>query len=98
MSRGQIYPYPPINSNIVPTDRNHPACPSLNSLLASTLEEAEIVVLTIDTAPQSSRSALLETAGAWKGLVDPEAVKQDIYASRMLRTRAGAMQRGSDHV
>lgn len=51
------------------------------------LHDGDEVILTVASAPESSRSALLETAGAWKGLIDPEAFKRDIYASRLIITR-----------
>jgi hypothetical protein len=52
-----------------------------------TLHDGDEVILTVTSAPESSKSALLETAGAWKGLIDPESLKRDIYASRLIITR-----------
>jgi len=70
----------------------------IDPLPVEAVHEGDEVVLTVATAPRSSRSALLETAGAWKGLVDPEALKQDIYNSRMMRTRVRGTEKGRNHV
>ncbi len=59
----------------------------IEPLPSEALHEGDEVMLTVASAPESSRSALLETAGAWKGLIDPEALKRDIYASRLINTR-----------
>jgi hypothetical protein len=59
----------------------------IEPLPAEALHEGDEVILTVASAPESTRSALLETAGAWKGLIEPEVLKRDIYASRLIVTR-----------
>ena len=60
----------------------------IEPLPSEVLHEGDEVILTVASAPESSRSALLDTAGAWKGLIDSEALKRDIYASRLISTRS----------
>lgn len=60
----------------------------IEPLPSEALQEGDEVLLTVAFAPESSRSALLETVGAWKGLIDSEAFKRDIYASRLVSTRS----------
>jgi len=59
----------------------------IDPLPPEAVHDGDEVILTVAPAPESSRSALLDTAGAWKGLVDAEALKRDIYASRLISTR-----------
>ena len=40
-----------------------------------------------DTSPESMREALKTTAGAWKGLIDAEELKRNIYEDRLIDTR-----------
>ena len=53
------------------------------------LEDGQEVGLSIsetDDAPDAIK-ARVETAGSWKGLVDAERLKRDIYESRQIVTR-----------
>ncbi len=40
-----------------------------------------------EPAVETARKALRETAGAWKGSMDPEELKRNIYADRLLNSR-----------
>jgi len=40
-----------------------------------------------DTRGESMRDALKATAGAWKGLIDAETLKRNIYEDRLIDTR-----------
>jgi predicted DNA-binding antitoxin AbrB/MazE fold protein len=56
-------------------------------------EGAEVSVTIIesaakkDTRAESMRDALNATAGAWKGLIDAETLKRNIYEDRLIDTR-----------
>jgi predicted DNA-binding antitoxin AbrB/MazE fold protein len=55
-------------------------------------EGAEVSVTIIESSPkedtgESMRDALKATAGAWKGLIDAEALKRHIYEDRLIDTR-----------
>ena len=53
------------------------------------LEDGQEVGLSIsetDDAPDATK-ARVETAGSWKGLVDAEQLKRDVYESREIVTR-----------
>ena len=55
------------------------------------LHEGEEVLLTVSTpAVDDLADAIAGTAGAWKGLVDGEALKRHIYADRLVTTRPPA--------
>jgi len=58
---------------------------------ADTLREGEEVLITISTpvAPLPTDS-VMETAGGWKGLVDAENLKRNIYSDRLITTRPPA--------
>ena len=60
----------------------------IEPLPAEALQEGHEVLLTVASAPERSRSALLETAGAWKGLIDSEALNRDIYTSHLISSRS----------
>lgn len=53
------------------------------------LEEGEEVRVIIPdrTKGQGMREALMSSAGAWKGLIDGEELKRNIYADRLINTR-----------
>ena len=57
--------------------------------VARTLNEGDEVLITVST-PREAEAAdpLLDSAGGWKGLVDAEALKRDIYADRLVATRS----------
>ncbi len=54
------------------------------------LEDGQEVGLSISEAGDAPDSAKerVETAGSWKGLVDAERLKRDIYESRQMVTRS----------
>ena len=54
------------------------------------LEDGQEVGLSISEAGDASNATKerVETAGSWKGLVDAEQLKRDIYESRQIVTRA----------
>ena len=55
------------------------------------LHEGEQVLLTVSTPASGEPADLIAaTAGAWKGLVDGEALKRHIYADRLVATRPPA--------
>lgn len=49
--------------------------------------EGEEVLLTISTIPTAPASPLPDTAGGWKGLIDAETLKRNIYTDRLIATR-----------
>jgi hypothetical protein len=51
------------------------------------VSEGEEVLITISTISAVSGDPLTETSGGWKGLIDMEALKQNIYADRLIATR-----------
>jgi predicted DNA-binding antitoxin AbrB/MazE fold protein len=53
------------------------------------LEEGEEILITISKQPdvERMREALRASAGAWKGTHDPEELKRNIYADRLINTR-----------
>lgn len=64
---------------------------ALRPLEPVALREGEEVTLTIATAASAASAAWLEhTAGGWAGLIDAEALKRNIYESRLLATRPEA--------
>ncbi len=54
------------------------------------LEDGDVVTLSISEAEDASDGTeeRVETAGSWKGLVDAERLKRDIYESRQIVTRS----------
>lgn len=55
------------------------------------LEEGEEITVTITETHKVSgkNNGLKKSAGGWKGLVDAEKLKKDIYADRLISTRPG---------
>jgi len=54
-------------------------------------EGKEITVTIIEIpSPPGKKDVLESTAGGWKGLVDAEELKKNIYADRLIFTRPGA--------
>lgn len=53
------------------------------------LNEGEEFTLTIVRLPEinEDRDAFSESRGGWKGLIDCEELKRNIYADRLIRTR-----------
>ena len=53
------------------------------------LEEGEEVVIAVNDEPslERRRKALRASAGAWKGLHDPDELIRNIYASRLIQSR-----------
>jgi predicted DNA-binding antitoxin AbrB/MazE fold protein len=52
------------------------------------LHEGEVLTITIIRLPVKGRGDGLErSAGGWKGLIDAEELKRDIYADRLIVTR-----------
>jgi len=61
----------------------------LKPLEAVDLKEGEEVRVIIDERPKGKGmlAALRASAGGWKGLMDAEELKRNIYADRLLSTR-----------
>jgi len=60
----------------------------LEPAVADLIGEGEEVLITISTARAPSiGDPLRDTAGGWKDLIDTDALKRDIYADRLIRTR-----------
>jgi predicted DNA-binding antitoxin AbrB/MazE fold protein len=56
--------------------------------VTTALHEGEEVMLTVSTSPtEDPGDPIVGTAGAWKGLVDGEALKRHISADRLVTTR-----------
>jgi len=54
------------------------------------LDEGEEITVTIAEIPMSSGDAGFEkSAGGWKGLIDAEKLKKNIYADRLISIRRG---------
>jgi predicted DNA-binding antitoxin AbrB/MazE fold protein len=50
--------------------------------------EGEVLTITIIRLPAAEKPGGLErSAGGWKGLIDAEELKRNIYADRMISTR-----------
>lgn len=58
----------------------------LDPALREVIADGEEVLLTIVSGAEDG-DALLETAGAWKDLVDAERLKHDIYEDRLVASR-----------
>ncbi len=54
---------------------------------AELVHEGDEVLLAVSPITPASGSIILETAGSWKGLVDAEEMKRNIYADRLVATR-----------
>jgi predicted DNA-binding antitoxin AbrB/MazE fold protein len=55
-----------------------------------TIEEGKELIITISEAPVASEKtleALRRSFGGWKGLVDAEELKKNIYNDRLINTR-----------
>lgn len=50
-------------------------------------EEGEVLMITILRVPTAGAGGLERSAGGWKGLVDAEVLKRNIYADRLISTR-----------
>lgn len=61
----------------------------LEPLEALDLDEGQEVTVSIDdrTSRKRPRRGMRAAAGAWKGTHDPERLKREIYAARLLTTR-----------
>jgi predicted DNA-binding antitoxin AbrB/MazE fold protein len=55
--------------------------------LADGEEIAVIVTDPVEKTEGKSTEYLRESCGAWKGLIDAEALKKNIYADRLINTR-----------
>ena len=55
------------------------------------LTEGEEITVTITETPKRSRKndGVTKSAGGWKGLIDAEKLKRDIYNDRLISTRPG---------
>lgn len=54
------------------------------------LKEGEVLTITIIRLPAAEKASGLErSAGGWKGLVDAEELKRNIFADRLIFTRPG---------
>ena len=53
------------------------------------LREGEEIIISVKEIPTAERTlkGLRATAGAWKGTHDPEELKRNIYADRLISTR-----------
>ncbi len=51
------------------------------------VREGEEVLLTVSPIAPPSGSIVRETTGLWKGLLDAEELKRNIYADRLVSTR-----------
>jgi hypothetical protein len=50
-------------------------------------EGEEVTVTLSETKPKPDLSAFLRSAGSWKGHIDADALIEDIYASRLVKSR-----------
>ena len=63
----------------------------LKPLEALELKEGEeVTVVIVSSRSKSEKDWLERTAGGWAGLVDADRLKQEIYDSRLIATRAEA--------
>lgn len=51
------------------------------------VHEGDEVLLSVSPVTRASGSLVQATAGSWKGLLDGEALKRNIYADRLVTTR-----------
>lgn len=55
---------------------------------AEMVREGQEVLITISTEPAALLSdPIRDTAGGWKGIIDADALKRNIYADRLVATR-----------
>ena len=75
--------------NVMHTVRARFANGVLEPLEALDLDEGQEVTVSIDdrTSRKRPRRGMRAAAGAWKGTHDPERLKREIYAARLLTTR-----------
>ncbi len=67
---------------------SHGVFEPLEKEVASLVKDGEEVLITISTAPVAQTGdALTETAGGWRGLIDGDQLKRNIYADRLVATR-----------
>ena len=59
----------------------------LESLPLEEGEEITVTVIELPPAPARQAGRVRQTAGAWKGLVDAEELKQRIRENRLIQTR-----------
>lgn len=59
----------------------------LETEVADMVREGDEVLITISTMPTAPGDPLMETSGGWKGLIDTEELKRNIYADRLIATR-----------
>ncbi len=55
-----------------------------------TIEEGKELIITISEAPAGSEKALAalrKSFGGWRGLIDAEELKKNIYSDRLISTR-----------
>ena len=65
----------------------------LKPLEALELKEGdEVTIVILSSHSESEKDWLGRTAGGWKGLVDADRLKREIYDSRLIATRAEARQ------
>ena len=50
-------------------------------------KEGEVLTITIIRLSTAGAGGLERSAGAWKGLIDAEELKRNIYADRLIATR-----------
>ena len=50
-------------------------------------KEGEVLTITILRFPTANTGGLERSAGGWKGLIDAEELKRNIYADRLISTR-----------
>ena len=50
-------------------------------------KEIAVTVIELPSFANTGEDPILKTAGTWKGLVDCEELKRNIYADRLLQTR-----------
>ena len=58
--------------------------------MADLVKEGDEVFLTVSTVPAVPGDPLVETSGRWRGLVEAETLKRNIYADRLIATRPEA--------
>lgn len=58
--------------------------------VADIVGEGEEVLITISTLPTELGDPFTDTSGGWKGLIDADGLKRNIYADRLIATRPEA--------
>ena len=60
----------------------------LEPAAAEMMREGQEVLITISTEPAAiAGDPIRDTVGGWKGLIDADALKRNIYADRLITTR-----------